>query len=390
MVQHALEHREQWSEPVVQKLRYALSFAKLMTIRNVDGVDVDVAGLHHRCALDIEEMVREPIENEDVAALHEVCGALADKVRRSRSSLLEHLPLDRDSLEEEVTQRKLAVVSGGGGGAGYVYNGCYQAIERAGLIPDMMVGTSIGAFMSIFRARRRAYDFAPLVEAARKLSWSNVFRVLDTDNHYGIPATMRLYLRPTLGGLFQSEEGEGLRLSELEIPLYVVITGITLDAMKHDLAYYEHLLETSSTSRRVSVRGIMKVVSVLKEFLVGSDSLVEIVAGRTSGTEHFDVLDAAGFSAAIPGLIHYDVLRADARMTKLLDDLYAEYGITRLGEGGMVSNVPARVAWESVVSGTWGRRNVFVLGLDCFSPNKRFDPLVPPAAIGSEQQCRGQ
>ena len=34
----------------------------------------------------------------------------------------------------------------------------------------------------------------------------------------------------------------------------------------------------------------------------------------------------------------------------------------------MVANVPARVAWESAVGGQLGRRNVFVLALDCFAP----------------------
>ena len=37
----------------------------------------------------------------------------------------------------------------------------------------------------------------------------------------------------------------------------------------------------------------------------------------------------------------------------------------------MVSNVPARIAWETVASGTYGRRNVFVLALDCLAPNPR-------------------
>src|SRR5690606_34847507 len=40
-------------------------------------------------------------------------------------------------------------------------------------------------------------------------------------------------------------------------------------------------------------------------------------------------------------------------------------------EGGMTANVPARVAWETFVSGRFGHRNVFVLGLDCFAPNPR-------------------
>jgi hypothetical protein len=110
---------------------------------------------------------------------------------------------------------------------------------------------------------------------------------------------------------------------------------------------------------------------VLREFLSRPDALKRVVLGRDEGTETFDVLDAAGFSSAVPGVIHYDVLRDDPRMVRILDTLYATHGITRLGEGGLVSNVPARVAWETVASGRFGRRSSFVLALDCFSPNRR-------------------
>jgi hypothetical protein len=58
-------------------------------------------------------------------------------------------------------------------------------------------------------------------------------------------------------------------------------------------------------------------------------------------------------------------------MASTLNALYAGYGITRLGEGGMVSNVPARIGWESSVSGEiGGHRNAFVLALDCFAPSR--------------------
>jgi hypothetical protein len=116
---------------------------------------------------------------------------------------------------------------------------------------------------------------------------------------------------------------------------------------------------------------------MVREFMSRPDALVEVVLGREDGTEGFDAMDAAGFSGAIPGIIHYDVLRDDPRMARILDALYGSRGITRLGEGGMVSNVPARICWETVMSGTFGRRNVFVLALDCFAPQAWRLPWVP-------------
>lgn len=360
------------ADRVVDALRYVLSFAKLTTVRNADGQDVEV----HPALADHARYVRDTLGRalRDAETVWVVSGALPELLRRTREArraVLERFPLDRPSLEAEVTRKLLVVAAGGGGGAGYVYPGVFEMLDRSGVVPDLVVGTSAGALMGAFRCRSRRYDFAPLVAAARRLTWGSVFQVLETENKYGLPATLRLHLRSAVGEVFRHPEGRPLWLSDMEIPLYCVATGITVDALKHDLGYYEHLLDEDVSGLRSRVRGGFKALSVLREFLGRRDALVEVVLGRDAGTEHFDTVDAAGFSSAVPGVIHYDVLRDDARMRRILDQLYAERGITRLGEGGMVANVPARIAWESAHSGRLGRRNAFVLALDCFAPNAR-------------------
>ncbi len=373
VVQLHLERPDDDAEPIVQALRYVISFARLTQVRNAEGVDVDLSGPLALHAAEVREALEKPLlSNKSLWAAIRALPEVIEKTRRARQSVLEHLPVDRDSLEAEVTTRLLAVASGGGGGAGYVYPGCYDILDRSGLIPDLMVGTSIGSLMSMFRCRRRPFDVAALVAAARRLSWSRIFRVLDTSSRYGVPATLRLYLRGALGSLFLTEDGEPMRLSDMAIPLYIVATGLTVDAFKHDLGYYEHFLDDAVGGRQgMSIRGTMKAMRMLLEFLGNREALVPCVIGRDPGTEAFDTLDAAGFSSAVPGVIHYDVLRDDPHMHRVLNALYAARGITRLGEGGLVHNVPARIAWESVVSGRWGRRNVFVLALDCFAPSAR-------------------
>jgi predicted acylesterase/phospholipase RssA len=360
-------------------LRYALSFARLTAVRNRDGVDVDVSDALGRFrAWVVDELVPQVEASEDPRQFLPQLPDLARRVVELRQGLLDHLPLDIGSLETEIATRSLVVASGGGGGAGYVYPGCFEVLDRAGFVPALMAGTSMGSLMGIFRARHRVWDMGPLVAAARRLRWTGVFRVLDMGNRYGMPATLRLYLRSTLGPLFQHPEGRPLWLSDLEIPLLVMVTGITLDALKHDLAWYEHLLD-DEIRRGVmgSVRGMVKALALLREFLARRDALVDLPLGALPGTEDFDVLDACGFSSSIPGIIHYDVLRDDPRMKRVLDDVYARYGVARMGEGGIVQNVPARAAWEAVQAGRIGHRNAFVVALDCFAPNAARLPWYP-------------
>ncbi|TVQ92537.1 MAG: patatin-like phospholipase family protein [Deltaproteobacteria bacterium] len=379
VVKMHLRHADSVPDTLLDTVRYVISFARLTVVRNRDGEDIDVSGPLALHAQQVREVLEPSVElASDLWEVVRVLPELSQKTRVARASLLEHLPIDRESLEREVTQRNLVVVSGGGGGAGYVYLGAYQLLARHDHVPDLLVGTSIGALTSLFRARRRPFELAPIVEASKHLAWGNVLRVLESESRYGLPATLRIYLREALSELFLRDDGEPLRLSDLPIKTYVMATGITVDALKHDLDYYEHLIEGDvGRSTRDRVRGVTRAISVLREFIARRDALVELALGWSPGTEEFDALDAAGFSASVPGVLHYDVLRDDERMRRLLDDLYAAYGITRLGEGGMVANVAARVGWASSVGGDLGVRQPFVLALDCFAPNPRRIAWLP-------------
>ncbi|MFK7928184.1 MAG: patatin-like phospholipase family protein [Myxococcota bacterium] len=380
VVRRHLANQDSVPDKLVHALRYAISLVRLTMVRNVDGVDVDVDGLTREPARQLQAQLERWLgEGSDLWTAVRELPAVAESSRVLRGKILEHFPIDRDSLEAEITTRNLVVVSGGGGGAGYVYLGAYQELDRNDLMPDLMVGTSIGALTSMFRSRRRHFDMAPIVSASGKLAWGDVLRVLESESRYGLPATLRMYLRAALGSLFLDTDGEPLLLSSMEIPTYVVATGITVDALKHDLGYYERFLDgdVGRPSTRQRLRSTTRAVGILREFLARRDALKEMVLGDDPGTEDFDALDAAGFSAAVPGVLHYDVLRDDDRMRRLLDDLYATYGITRLGEGGLVSNVPARAGWKGSVKGNLGVRQPFVLAMDCFAPSPRRPLWLP-------------
>ncbi len=359
---------------LVDGLRYVLSFARLTLVRGCDGVDSDLSDMLAPHRWRVMEALRPHLDGVDTTLWGAIRGlpALVAATRALRHRVLEHFPLDRDSLEEEVTTRPLVVVAGGGGGSGYGYAGAFRLLHHYGLQPRLLAGTSIGSLMSMFRAKSIDFDGGTLVAAAQRLSWNVVFRVLEMDSRYGIPATLRLYLRAALGELFHTPDGRAATFRDMPIPLLIVTTGITLDALKHDLTYYEHYLDDlvrpGAIARVSMLKRVGLMLSVVRELTADPDALREVVFGADELTMDADVLDAAGFSSAVPGVIHYDVVRDDKRTKRLLDQLYSAHGITRLTEGGLVNNVPARPAFAEVMRGRLGRRNLFLLAMDCFTP----------------------
>lgn len=375
-VRMAIERPGELHDDALAAIRYVLNFAKLSVVRNEAGVDVDVVDFVAPHARRVRDTLTPHLLTEpSLWGAMRVIPELVGETREKRTRLLEAFPLDRDSLEAEVTTRQLVVVCGGGGGAGYGYAGAWTLFHRRGLQPELIAGTSIGSLMGMFRARRRVFDGAPLIAAAQRLSWDRVFRVLQVESRYGLPATLRLYLRSAIGSLFETPDGRPLTFRDLEIPLLVVTTGIGVEALKHDLAYYEHFLDDAmpgGARLRASTLGkVGQVATIFRELLSTPDALREVVFGGDPATYDADVLDAAGFSSSIPGLIHYDVLRDDLRMKALLDELYARYGITRLSEGGILNNVPVKPAFAEVMTGRIGRRNPYIVALDCFPPRMR-------------------
>ncbi len=387
-VRRALARPDETGRELLDGLRYVLSFARLTVLRNRDGEDVEVAGFLAPHAWRVRNTLGAHLEPGGGGSLWGAVRelpALVAATREQRAKLLGRYPLDRDSLEAEVCQRQLVLASGGGGGAGYGYVGAYVLFHRNNLDPALIAGTSMGALIGLCRARRKRFDVAATFQVGKRLTWQNLFRVLQMGSRYGLPAGLRLNLHRVLGPLFLNEDGATLTMGELPVPMRIVTTGIKLDALKHDLSYYEHFLDGAVLPGRGFTRGGLRrvagVVNIIRELTEDPGLLTEIVFGGDEITRDADVLDAAGFSSAIPGLIHYDVMRDDPHMKQLLDHLYAQYGIARMAEGGMVNNVPARVAYETAVSGLLETRNPFVVAMDCFAPQPRSFMFYPVQQI---------
>jgi patatin-like phospholipase len=288
-----------------------------------------------------------------------------------------------EAVYRELREKALVLVAGGGGGSGYVYLGVMACLDELGLRPAMMAATSIGAVLCLFRARMARFDQTEMVNIVRGLSWRKLFRVISMDSRYGLPAALRLFLRAGIGRYFHAgtePDGHGLRLKDLPVPMLIPVSGIRRGMLPHPVEFYEGLLSVSARSLfepTLVARKVQEAMGAVAELFARPEIMERLVLGEDEGTGEFDALDAAGFSSALPGVIHYDVPRESERMASLLDGLFESRGLLRLVDGGLTDNLPAKAAWRAVHRGRIGTRNAFVLALNGFAP-KLTTPLWLP------------
>jgi len=367
-------------------VRTALSLARLTRVRQ-GGKDVGVSAWLDPFR---EELVRklEPVilapRKIDRALLMPHLRELEERTVATRDGLVRRFEsrLSAETIDREIRHKALVMVSGGGGGSAYVYAGVMSLLADYGLTPSLLVGTSMGAILSLFRSRVSRFEQDEIVSIVRSLSWRKLFRLISTENRFGVPAAMRLFLRAGIGRWFGAEApgAQAVTLRELPIPTIITVSGIRRGKLPHPLEFYEKLLHVSRRtllSPWTLALSLSRAFGALQELVTTPDLLVKLHLGADEATLDFDALDAAGFSSALPGVIHYDVLRDDARMQKVLEGVCETHGISRLVDGGLVDNLPCRAAWKAVHQGKVGTRNALIVGLNGFAMKLR-QPLWLP------------
>jgi predicted acylesterase/phospholipase RssA len=291
---------------------------------------------------------------------------LAKSERKDLLSLFAQ-KLPRNALDDATRRRPLALTLSGGGGTSYVFVGAFHALEESGLIPNIITGSSMGAILGAWRARSVNFSFDGLNALVEKTLWNKIVQPYNGPSRFGVPATFRLYLRDVVGHEFE-KGGDFLRISDLKIPLRVCVAGLSAaNAPKEDeLNKYAHLLDDIKTGGLKNQTKNRSIISIIIEF--AQKPLKAIYLGGDNLTKEFDVLDAIGFSAAIPGIFHYDILRNDPRMVKLVRSLFEKEHIIRLIDGGFVDNLPAREAIRAIAQGVSDSYDPFVISLDGFTP----------------------
>ena len=397
LIRHQLAEPEVFSAEELRKLRYILNFARLADFepgaagpggsrgRGDVSVGAEIAPWRSRVADTLYGPLRE--EPDPVTALKTARDALAGLAADQddqRQVLIERHGNDFSpaELDAEVGYKKLVTVLGGGGGAGFVYIGGMQRLLEAGQLPDYMIGASIGSILGSLVARALPVPIEEYIAWAKSVSYRAILGPERLRRRHGLAGMFALRFDQFAHAMLSREDGQRMRMSDLAIPLDIVVAGVRRQPYTALPSRFRRPALAALQLRSVPFRpiGIGPVVGTrMWQVAAFIDLRVvkPIIIGGDDPARDFDVLDAASFSAAIPGVLHHET--SDERMIPILDALFEEKGVAALVDGGTASNVPIELAWKRVRDGRLGTRNACYLAFDCFHP--QWDPrhlwLVP-------------
>lgn len=292
----------------------------------------------------------------------------------ARQRLLESHVNDfsEQELDDEIAHKKLVLIAGGGGGAGYVYSGALARLQVEGLLPDYIVGSSIGAMQGAFWARNKEPDYQAFLDFTKTLKPADIFDVPSGIPKYSLPGVLRLHLAG-LESELSDADGKRLRIRDLGIPYEVVVAGVQASILERMPGF---LRGEQTSGRRNHLRSALGKRAWQLTTLITPNLLDEVVLGRDKETAEFDVLEAIGFSAAIPGVLQFSPRQRSRHMHHLIARLCKQRELLAIVDGGVANNVPAKAAWLGVQGGKLGSRNAFYLALDCFTPQTHYKQLL--------------
>jgi predicted acylesterase/phospholipase RssA len=397
LIRHQLSAPDVLSSDELRKLRYILNFARLADFepgaagpggsrgRGDVSVGAEIGPWRSRVADALYGPLRE--EPDPVTALRTAREALEWMIvdqDDQRQVLVERHGNDFSAaeLDSEVGYKKLVAVLGGGGGAGFVYIGGMQRLLEAGQVPDYMIGASIGSILGSLVSRELPVPIEEYIAWAKTVSYRAILGPERLRRRHGLAGMFALRFDQFAHAMLSREDGQRMRMSDLAIPLDIVVAGVRRQPYSALPSRFRRPGLAALQLRSVPFRpiGIGPVVGTrMWQVAAFIDLRVvkPIIIGDDVPARDFDVVDAASFSAAIPGVLHHET--SDPRMIPMLDALFEETDISALVDGGAASNVPIELAWKRVRDGRLGTRNACYLAFDCFHP--QWDPrhlwLVP-------------
>jgi Patatin-like phospholipase len=346
-------------------LRYALRLAQLSTLSEPDDLLDRIDSFRLRLLQLLGPVLPTDPGRLDPRALHGLAPRVAHLVagaRRQAAGLSSETDLD-----DILADKRVALVMGGAGGAGFVFLGALAALEEEGITPSYQLGTSIGALIAALRARTRRYDLEGLLEQAKRIEAGKLYGAPEPPGRYGLPGALRFDPRSALSWFF-TREGEPVRLGDLHIPTDVLATGLRPAALTRARGEYADVLgrriDDPEEVAHLRPTAVTRIASVLVELAVSRRVFVPVLLGADPATARLEAMDAAGFSAAIPAMLHYDVFRADPDTDAILDRVFDRHGLAALVDGALADLIPAHLAWRTLEGGRIGTRNVWIVAMD--------------------------
>jgi hypothetical protein len=210
---------------------------------------------------------------------------------------------------------------------------------------------------------------------AKTVSYRAILGPEQLRRRHGLSGMFSLRFDAFAEAMFTREDGKRMRMSDLAIPFEVVVAGVRRSSFGALPSRFRRQELAALRMRFLPLLPIgigPQVAARLWQVAAFIDSRVvkAIVIGDDELTRDFNVVDAASFSSAIPGVLHHET--NDPRMLPILDRLFEEHAIAALVDGGAASNVPVELAWKRVRDGRLGTRNACYLAFDCFYPH--WDP----------------
>jgi predicted acylesterase/phospholipase RssA len=397
LIRHQLSAPDVLSAEELRQLRYILSFARLADFepgaagpggsrgRGDVAVGAEIAPWRSRVADALYGPLRE--EPDPVTALRTAREALeclvADQDDQRRVLIERHgNDFSPAELDAEVGYKKLVTVLGGGGGAGFAYIGGMQRLLQAGQVPDYMIGASFGSILGSVMCRALPVPIEEYIAWAKTVSYRGILGPERLRRRHGLAGMFALRFDQFAHAMLSRADGQRMRMSDLAIPLDVVAAGVRRQPYSALPSRFRRPGLAALQLRSVPFRpiGIGPVVGArMWQVAAFIDLRVvkPVILGGDDPARDLDVVDAASFSAAVPGVLHHET--SDPRMIPILDALFEEKDIAALVDGGAASNVPIELAWKRVRDGRLGTRNACYLAFDCFHP--QWDPrhlwLVP-------------
>lgn len=397
LIRHQLTAPDVLSADELRRLRYILNFARLADFepgaagpggrrgRGDIAVGGEIAPWRSRVADALYGPLRE--EPDPVTALttaRDALGSLAADQDDQRGVLLERHGNDFSAaeLDAEVGYKKLVTVLGGGGGAGFVYIGGMERLLEAGQLPDYLIGSSFGSILGSLVSRALPVPIEEYIAWAKSVSYRAILGPERLRRRHGLAGVFALRFDQFAHAMLSCADGRRMRMSDLAIPFDIVVAGVRNQPYSALPSRFRRpglaaLQLRSLPFRPIGIGPLVGARMWQVAAFIDLRVVKPIILGGDDPDHDFDVVDAASFSAAIPGVLHHET--SDPRMIPMLDALCADKDVAALVDGGAASNVPVELAWKRVRDGRLGTRNACYLAFDCFHP--QWDPrhlwLVP-------------